>query len=389
MEQATTIRASRDVELNELVHRWQNGETDADAELYRHCRPELVRRMRRYASADIDADDLAQDVWLKISRAIHSFDATRPFWPWAGRIASNHGTDALRKRGVRILEADGLQLLETLPADRDSDATAELFRRSVLRTALNDVPDRQREAIVSVLVLGEEHAVVASRLGLTTNALRQLLHRGRATMRASVERAGMTARDFCLAPLVALRRVGAYRSAHPRNSHAAMPSAAALLAAATLVGGAASSQPEPHSAERNSAVLPTAADVRSLSGAVPSPSGAAPAVAAVLSRVRHQLPMAEPVSAAPKLTPALVNGGDITLPTGTSITAAPTREPDHAYGVETDITGRPTHVAGVESYDQHPQVRPVEAAVCDAFRQGTPGTYCRGREVPAQHPDPA
>lgn len=385
MDRTATVEAGEDDDVRALARRWQHADADAASELYARCRPELVRRMRRYAAEDIDAEDLAHDVWLKISASIHTFDPDRPFWPWAGRIARNHGTDTVRKRRVRVHRADGLRLLETLPDDPDGDPADALFRRSVLARALGDVPDRQRDALVAVAVLGEEHAAVAHRLGVTPNALRQLLHRGRNTLRSSIERAGITVKDLCVAPVATIRQATTLLRTSGRGSQPGVSPVAALIAAATVAASVAtgaspdrlagdddrpSTRPAATAKERTSSdlrlVTPQTGDVAGEASAAVVPS------------------VATPPPASPRLTPSLIDGGDLTLPTGHSVTSAPAREPDRAYGIETDATGETTQVVGVESYDQDPRVEPAEDSACHAFRQGLPGTYCRGREVPAE-----
>lgn len=382
MEQATVIGGSRDDELNDLARRWQNGDTDAAAELYRHCRPELVRRMRRYAGDDADPEDLAQDVWLRVTNGLDGYDPERPLWHWLGRIARNHGVDTVRRRHTRVRQVGDLKLIETYP-EETPDPSTSLHHRELIAQALEGLPARQRAAIVAAALLDHDPAAVAEQLGLTANGLRQLLHRSRAGMRTTLDRTGVSVRDLCLAPVIAIRRIrDVVNNVAVRGGNASTwpPIAAALAAVALATAIAPTQETIAPSADPTDDVTFTSVGPQQRSG-----SGGVAAVS-----TRHRVPRpplpalgrgdaVEPGSAA--VTPPLLRYAPVTLPNGTTITAGPDRQPDYAYGVEVDVAGERTHIVGQESYDEGRTSNDADAGVCHVFDQGLPGTYCRGNRV--------
>lgn len=372
-------------EVSDLAVRWQKGDQAAAARLYGACHEELLSRMSCYAVGDTDAEDLAHDVWLKLHRSIDLYNTSLPFWPWMGRIAKNHGIDVLRRRGIRVEEIAEPTLLETTPT-HESDLAHQLDQRSVIRAALEQLPERQRDVVVSVLWLDEPQSEVACRLGLTNNALRQLLHRARRAMRMSLERAGVTVRDLCLAPALLIRPTWGrvVRWGTRDNSLIIQPIAVAVTAVA-LAAAVATVRATPDSGgERSSpAATPLAGPLTDGAADIPThqPVAASGTTRRRIDRGHAARATDTRRSSAQETTPSLVDHPGVTLPDGTSITTGPESEPDYAYGVEADVTGDQVQVVGQESYGEDPTAEAADRQACDVFSWGVPGTYCYGKRA--------
>ncbi len=73
-----------------------------------------------YAKNQQDAEDIAQDAFVKALQHIHSFDQEKPFKPWVLRIARNQALDWLKKKKPFLVsdlesEEEGESLLESIP----------------------------------------------------------------------------------------------------------------------------------------------------------------------------------------------------------------------------------------------------------------------------------
>ena len=114
-------------------------------------------------------------------RGLERGDEVRELRPWLHRIAHNTSLNLLRQSGY-----DYEELLESL---RIADAAEdELERRAVVRQTLQGLaalPARQRDALLAIAVEGRSQDEVASELGLTAGAVRQLVHRARTALRTA------------------------------------------------------------------------------------------------------------------------------------------------------------------------------------------------------------
>ena len=140
-----------------------------------------------------DAEDAAQEVFLKTWTAASRYDPTRAaVSTWLYRIAVNHCTDRNRRSRFRCFlgldSAPGL-LDETPGTDRTVSARQSL---AAVRAAIATLPDRQRQALLLRVIAEMDTGTIAETLGTTSGSVEQLLVRARASLRHS------TGADFTL-----------------------------------------------------------------------------------------------------------------------------------------------------------------------------------------------
>jgi RNA polymerase sigma-70 factor (ECF subfamily) len=148
-----------------------------------------VRRLTRAVTGDAhDADDAAQDAFLSALDRIETYDPSRPFGPWLMRIATNASIDLVRRRTVRRTDA----LDERAPSRQLSPASdaeaAEI--RAELRTALAQLPERQRVAVTLFDVEGYSHAEIAAVLEIPAGTVRSDVFHARRALRVALEAFG-------------------------------------------------------------------------------------------------------------------------------------------------------------------------------------------------------
>ena len=174
---ATLLRTQSDARLVALAQQGHERAFEAIVERYR--RP-LHRHLRRMLN-ESRAEDALQQTCVKAWSALEEGAEIHDLKPWLYRIAHNTALDALKKAGY-----DYDELTESLRAPSAPEADAE--RRAVIRETLAGVaalPGNQREALLRTAVEGQSRAQVASDLGVSDGAVRQLLHRARTTLRAA------------------------------------------------------------------------------------------------------------------------------------------------------------------------------------------------------------
>jgi RNA polymerase sigma factor (sigma-70 family) len=174
------LRTQSDARLVDLV---RAGHASAFEAIVQRYRKQLLAYCSRLLPAS-RAEDAVQQTFLKAYQAMISGDADLNLRPWLYRIAHNASLNLLRQNGWSHEQLD-----ENLDGVQRPDQAFELRER--LRStvaAVKDLPERQRNAVLLREIDGLSYEQIASALGVGDGAVRQLLHRARATLRA-----GMTA----------------------------------------------------------------------------------------------------------------------------------------------------------------------------------------------------
>ncbi len=174
---AEALAASREAE-RQFVLAAQEGDTAAFAQLVRRHQQRAYAVARAVLLSHEDAEDAVQEGFLHAHRALSRFRPDQPFGAWLHRIISNAALDLARRRKVR----DTDELVDTHASPfRDPAEADELHDR--LRSALSQLPDRQRSVLVLHDVEGYKHAEIGAMLGIPEGTARSDLHHARAAMR--------------------------------------------------------------------------------------------------------------------------------------------------------------------------------------------------------------
>ena len=147
--------------------------------------------------------DFAQEALIKITANLDSFRGESRFTTWAQKISVNVALTELKRKRWRDVSLQEL-LDRRGAADRgpaESRPTAEQLAlqnavlRELRRVVDEELTDRQREAVVAVLLEGMPISEVARRMGTTQNALYKLLHDARKKLKRQMEAAGLSAEE--------------------------------------------------------------------------------------------------------------------------------------------------------------------------------------------------
>jgi RNA polymerase sigma-70 factor (ECF subfamily) len=171
-----TVAASSDEAADVALA--QRGDGQAFERLY-HRHVPRVHSLARRMMGDEDADELAQDVFVRAWRKLGTFRGESAFGTWLHRLAINVilGERASRgRRRERFLDAE--QVMSAAPARAASVDLAMDFESALIR-----LPDGAREVFVLHDVEGYKHEEIAGMLGVTTGTTKAQLHRARMTLR--------------------------------------------------------------------------------------------------------------------------------------------------------------------------------------------------------------
>lgn len=172
-----------------LVKRFLGGEEAAFAELHRRYSTTLLNYVHRMVGDREQAEDLVQEVFLRVYRHLDRFDPRRKFATWIFTIARNVAKDELRRRAVKpelaasVVEGDqGVDLVAALPDD--ADTPDELSRRREIKKMVHEAIAQMDPHYRSALVLRElqdkTYKEIAEIEGLSLATVKTRVRRARA-----------------------------------------------------------------------------------------------------------------------------------------------------------------------------------------------------------------
>lgn len=161
------------------------GDARAAEALVRKHAPRMAALARRMLSDPAEAEDVAQDVFLRVWRAAPRWKpGGAKFATWMHRVALNLCYDRLRRRRETPDAEAGLTLPD--PAASADAAWLARQRAALVRAAMAQLPERQRAAVALCHFEEMSNIEAAQVLEISVEALESLLARGRRGLRASL-----------------------------------------------------------------------------------------------------------------------------------------------------------------------------------------------------------
>lgn len=170
---ATEVSATGD--LKGLVARCLRGEQTALAELVGRYRQRVVGFCRSLLGQQHDAEDVAQETFLRVCRHLHHWDQQREFEPWLMAIAGNRCRTALAARRRRPVP----QPLPDLPAEGQQHERAADQLREEVRLAVATLRAEYREAFLLFHERQLSYQEIADRLDVPLGTVKTWVHRAR------------------------------------------------------------------------------------------------------------------------------------------------------------------------------------------------------------------
>ena len=196
MMQTATNRASESDE--ELMARFQSGDTAAMEALFGRYQKPLFNFFFRMVARRETAEDLVQDTFIKVCRFGHTFSGSEAkFTTWLYSVAGNQCRDHLRHASRRpetsMVEMGEMEedFLENHVTDQTSQAGSSSVEEHVLRMelqsmlkqAVQTLPEKERTAIVLREYQGLEYKEIAEVLGCPIGSVKVLIFRARQRLR--------------------------------------------------------------------------------------------------------------------------------------------------------------------------------------------------------------
>src|SRR3984893_10621783 len=181
----------------EIMLQVKAGDDSAFEYLVQKYRRPMVNFMYRMAHSTAAAEDLTQDVFLRVYRSRESYEASAKFTTWLYRIATNlavnHARDTRHQRPENTVSLDEpdedsgrtLDLPDRAPSAEET--LVERERLAAIRQRVQALPERQRLAVVMHKYQQMEYRQIADVLKLSESATKSLLFRAYETLREQLK----------------------------------------------------------------------------------------------------------------------------------------------------------------------------------------------------------
>ncbi len=175
---STSEATSVSKELESLMRRYQQSDSEAAPLLINRLSPQLFHFFLAQVRDRSRAEDLLQDFWLRIHNARHTYRPGEPVLPWLYAIARRTQIDDYRRRSrITKHEVQSEQLPET------AIRTSEPGSRLEIAELLKRLPEKQREVVMLLKVGGLSLDQAARATGSSVGAVKQKAHRAYETLR--------------------------------------------------------------------------------------------------------------------------------------------------------------------------------------------------------------
>lgn len=181
----------------EWIKRAQDGEQDAFGLLVDRYHRKVFSLVFHIVRQQEDVEDLAQEVFLKVFRAIRSYNFRAPFRAWLTRITINHCYDFLRRRRASKVNYywqftdEGRRILDTSQEIQTRDGLnveEETSLKDLVRKLLDRAPPEDRVVLVMKEMESLSIEEIARILNWSTSKVKVRLHRARKRMLADLKR---------------------------------------------------------------------------------------------------------------------------------------------------------------------------------------------------------
>ncbi|GFN30662.1 RNA polymerase sigma factor [Paenibacillus xylaniclasticus] len=176
----------------QLIREIKDGNVQMYSELMRRYQRKIlafIYHMLKSAKLELMAEDLCSETFYKAYRSLHSFrELDASFSTWLYTIARNTVLSELRKQKAGSVPLEESGVVPLAPPD----AVPELRllqneRMSMVRDAINNLPEKQRSALILREYEQLEYQEIANILGQTVSSVKSLLFRARSSIKTQLE----------------------------------------------------------------------------------------------------------------------------------------------------------------------------------------------------------
>lgn len=180
-----------DTLIKKRIKQVKKGDQNAFTEIVELFKDKVYQLCYRMVGNAHDAEDIAQEAFIRAYVNINSYDTNRKFSTWLYRIATNLSIDRLRKRkpdyflDAEIEGTEGLTMYSQIPSDdlQPDEAVESLEFQEWVQQEINELPVMYRSVIVLKYIEELSLKEIGDILDLPIGTVKTRIHRGREALR--------------------------------------------------------------------------------------------------------------------------------------------------------------------------------------------------------------
>lgn len=177
---------------SELIREIKDGNVELYSELMERYQRKIlafIYHMLKSAKLDLLAEDLCSETFYKAYRSLHSFrEIDASFATWLYTIARNTVLSELRKQKAVNMSLDEAAIEPVAPSDlAPEQMVLRKERMAMVREAINNLPEKQRSALILREYDQLDYQEIANILGQTVSSVKSLLFRARSSVKSQLE----------------------------------------------------------------------------------------------------------------------------------------------------------------------------------------------------------
>ncbi|ACT01080.1 RNA polymerase sigma factor [Paenibacillus sp. JDR-2] len=177
---------------SQLIREIKDGNIELYSELMRRYQRKIlafIYHMLKSAKLELLAEDLCSETFYKAYRSLHSFrEVDASFSTWLYTIARNTVLSELRKQKSAHVPLDESNMMPAAPPDQVPEQhVLRNERMAMVREAINNLPEKQRSALILREYDQLDYQEIANILGQTVSSVKSLLFRARASVKSQLE----------------------------------------------------------------------------------------------------------------------------------------------------------------------------------------------------------
>jgi RNA polymerase sigma-70 factor (ECF subfamily) len=168
--------------LTDLVSKCRQGDLHAMETLYEHFKSSLFSLAYRYTYNFAVAEDLLQDIFIRIFTNLHTLDEDKAFTGWMYRVAMNTCLSYVRSHKKVVQKTVPLEEVEAFVSDTSSTDVEKTENKS-LEEAIQRLPTKLKSVFLLHDVQGFKHKEIAQILGCSVGTSKSQLFKARKKIR--------------------------------------------------------------------------------------------------------------------------------------------------------------------------------------------------------------
>lgn len=177
--------------IKNRIRQIKNGDQNAFAEIVEIYKDKVFQLCYRMLGNRHEAEDIAQEAFIRAYVNIHSYDLNKKFSTWLYRIATNLSIDRIRKKkpdyylDAEIAGSEGLTMYSQVAADvaLPEDELESMELQALIQSEILKLPEKYRSVIVLKYIEEFSLKEIGDILDLPVGTVKTRIHRGREALR--------------------------------------------------------------------------------------------------------------------------------------------------------------------------------------------------------------